>query len=67
MARKQDMSSGGGSTFSGNTKGSTGIGSIPGGVGGAAQTGKKKAFRSVGWPGVQDSRPEHSDRIQSAK
>jgi hypothetical protein len=66
--RKQDQISGTsntGGTVSGKTKGSKGISSIPsGGQQTATQAGR--AVGGVGWPGEADSRPQNSDRTQSA-
>jgi hypothetical protein len=65
MARKQDMTSGSGATFSGKTSGSRGISSVPAGVGQASKQ-RGKAPRDVGYPGAADSRSESKDRTQSA-
>ena len=63
--RKQDFASGTGGTFSGRTKGSKGVSKINGSLKQSAST-DVKAKRDVGWPGHHDSRPESSDRQQSA-
>jgi len=47
-------------------KGSKGISGVGGGVSAAPDTGKKKAG-TMDPSGVMDSRPENSDRTQSAK
>ena len=67
MARKQDYASGSGPLFSGKTPGSRGVANVPNGVGGRSVSGRQKAHRDVGWPGVRDSTLDPDDHIQSAK